>query len=79
MPNPNLPESAQALLNFRSELLKVLADIQVKLATLEAACQEKKPVDESRMRQLTKEAQKKRERFHGKLAEILPLPHEVRE
>jgi hypothetical protein len=79
MADLNLPEGAQALLNFRSELLKVLADIQVQLAALEAACRETKPLDESRMRKLKAEAQKQRERFHERLAELLPLPHEVRE
>jgi len=79
MTDPNLPESAQALLNFRSELLKVLADIQVQLAALEAACRETKPLNEARMRKLKGEARKQRERFLGTLAERLPHPHEVRE
>lgn len=79
MTNADSPESIQTFINFRSELLKVLADIQVQLAALEAACRETKPVDEYRMRKLKDEAEKRHRVFHDRLARLLPPLHEGRE
>jgi hypothetical protein len=79
MDEMTLPESAQALVAFRSELLKILAEIQVQVFAVELACKEKQPVTQSRFLDLKDQAEKKRERLHERLAERLPLAHEVRD
>lgn len=78
MAEDDRPEIERALMNFRTALIEALTDIQVQLATVEAACLERESLTEERLRQLRAVATERRERFRERLAQRLPSPYELR-
>lgn len=68
-------ELAESLMQFRQDLLLVLADMETEITALRLAVQEKAPISEDRLKDLERETRKSRERFQNRFAEKIEMPH----
>jgi hypothetical protein len=73
------PEIERALMQFRSALIDALADMDIHIAALEAACLETGSLTEEKLRRLKEKFRTTRERYRERLAHRIPLPHELRD
>ena len=76
---PSSPEELEeALKQFRVDILKAFANIQVEISALQRAVMESRPVSEDQLCELRDDARKRVEEFYQRYAAKIGPAHETR-